>query len=102
MDVMRLSVDARSLNNFQADAPEFELPLIRIGGFTDAKPVLSKRLGFFPYAERMLGVGAGVVMAVRKECVGRGLAMWIAWVAAGPRQRVGREIGPKRWSTASD
>ena len=52
--------------------------------------------------ERRLRFGPGVEMAVRKECVGRGLAMWIAWVAAGCRQRVGREICPKRWSTAND
>ncbi len=38
------------------------------------------------------------MFAVRKECVGRGLAMWIAWVAAEGGQRVGPEIGPEKGS----
>ena len=50
----------------------------------------------------MWAIGAESWHAVRKECVGRGLAMWIAWVAAGCRWRVGREICPRRLARARD
>ena len=40
--------------------------------------------------------------AVRKERVGRGLAMWIAWVAAGCRWQVERIIWPESWSEGKD
>ena len=61
-----------------------------------------KRLGFFSYALRILSPEAGVDWAVRKECVGRGLAMWIAWVAAGCRWQAGRVVWTKSLSAGRD
>ena len=78
----------------------------RLGFFPHVRAEICYRLGFFPHVRAeicyRLAEGGdlfapGVEMAVRKECVGRGLAMWIAWVAAEDCQRVGPEIGPKNW-----
>ena len=42
---------------------------------------LAKSLRILSVRGAYLELGPGVDLAVRKECVGRGLAMWIAWVA---------------------
>ena len=49
---------------------------------TDVNFGPAQRLGFFPYIVRILSPEPCVDRAVRKERTGRGLVMWIAWVAA--------------------